>query len=190
MRGSRRRGQAITPRFPAAFRPPAFASWASCARRGIGPSLPPAYRPPSPATGPRRDFHVPHNRDTPGTGCPLYPGASGAPTAAIISATATCRSATAQALHPGTPSTYPGIWMTRHQRGFTLFTPPSFPSPAAPGWNGDRLGFFPGLHTPQLPATHARAGMGVEHSPRTTHPASAGPPICESTRTVRPRVAR
>ena len=31
-------------RFPAAFRPPAFASWSSCARQGTGPSLRSAYR--------------------------------------------------------------------------------------------------------------------------------------------------
>jgi hypothetical protein len=32
-------------RFPVAFRPPAFASWASCSRQGVGPPLRLAYRP-------------------------------------------------------------------------------------------------------------------------------------------------
>src|ERR1700730_575298 len=58
-----------------------------------------------------------------------------------------------------------------------------------PGWIENRLGFFPGLHTPQLPATHARAGTGIEHLPGTTHPASTSPPIVESSRTVGPRFA-
>ena len=38
--------------------------------------------------------------------------------------------------------------------------PPVFSSPAAPGWDKGRFGFFPGLRTPQLPATHARAETG------------------------------
>jgi len=38
------------------------------------------------------------------------------------------------------------------------FTRPAFPSPTTPGWNGNGFGFHPGLRTPQLPATHAKAG--------------------------------
>ena len=38
--------------------------------------------------------------------------------------------------------------------------PPVFSSPAAPGWDKGRFGFYPGLRTPQLPATHARAETG------------------------------
>jgi hypothetical protein len=38
--------------------------------------------------------------------------------------------------------------------------PPVFSSPAAPGWDKGRFGFFPGLRTPQLPATHAEAETG------------------------------
>ena len=37
--------------------------------------------------------------------------------------------------------------------------PPVFSSPAAPGWDKGRFGFFPGLRTPQLPAD------GEDHSP-------------------------
>ena len=42
----------------------------------------------------------------------------------------------------------------------SLRFPPVFSSPAAPGWDRDRFGFFPRLRTPQLPATHARAKTG------------------------------
>src|SRR5689334_6593027 len=41
-------------------------------------------------------------------------------------------------------------------RGF----PPVFSPPAAPGWNETGFGFYHGLRTPQLPATHAGAETG------------------------------
>jgi hypothetical protein len=50
--------------------------------------------------------------------------------------------------------------------------PPVFSSPAPPGWNGDRFGFYPGLRTPQLPAAHARAETGhraLTRVPRSRH---------------------
>ena len=37
------------------------------------------------------------------------------------------------------------------------FTRPAFSSPTTTGWNGSGFGFYPGLHTPQLPTTHAKA---------------------------------
>jgi hypothetical protein len=38
---------------------------------------------------------------------------------------------------------------------------------------GTRFGFFPELRTPQLPATHVRAGTGLEHWPGATSPTSS-----------------
>jgi hypothetical protein len=38
------------------------------------------------------------------------------------------------------------------------FTRPVFPLPAVPGRNENGFGFFPGLRTPRLPMTHAKAG--------------------------------
>jgi hypothetical protein len=55
--GARRRGRERRPEFPAAFRPPAFASWAACSCQGILLSSRSAYRA---APGPWRGFHVPH----------------------------------------------------------------------------------------------------------------------------------
>jgi hypothetical protein len=47
--------------------------------------------------------------------------------------------------------------------------PPVFSSPAAPGWNTGRFGFYPGLRTPQLPATHAEAETGHHALARVLH---------------------
>jgi len=74
---------------------------------------------------------------------------------------------------PGSPSHLPRLWVTRHQRGFTHVRPSGLPLACAPGWNGTRFGFFPELRTPQLPATHVRAGTGLEHWPGTTPPTSS-----------------
>jgi hypothetical protein len=41
------------------------------------------------------------------------------------------------------------------------FTRPVFPLPAITGWNGNGFGFYPGLRTPRLPTTHARAGTAL-----------------------------
>ena len=74
---------------------------------------------------------------------------------------------------PRSPSHLPRLWVTRHQRGFTHVRPSGLPLACAPGWNGTRFGFFPELRTPQLPATHVRAGTGLEHWPGTTPPTSS-----------------
>jgi hypothetical protein len=47
--------------------------------------------------------------------------------------------------------------------------PPVFSSPAAPGWNGNRFGFYPGLRTPQLPTEHAEAETGPRTLARVLH---------------------
>src|SRR5205823_8942085 len=41
------------------------------------------------------------------------------------------------------------------------------------GWNETRFGFCPELRTPQLPATHVRAGTGPEHWPGAMPPTSS-----------------
>lgn len=50
--------------------------------------------------------------------------------------------------------------MTRRQRGFTCVRPPDLPLTCNPWVEQGPLGLNPGLRTPQLPATHARAGTG------------------------------
>jgi hypothetical protein len=70
-------GLASRSRFPAAFRPPAFASRSSFARQGVGPSSRSAYRTTDPVrtpTGFPRSARTSYDRD----GRPLYPGDNGA----------------------------------------------------------------------------------------------------------------
>ena len=74
---------------------------------------------------------------------------------------------------PRSSSHLPGPWVTRHQRGFTHVRPSGLPLACAPGWNGTRFGFSPELRTPRLPATHVRAGTGLEHWPGATSPTSS-----------------
>ena len=74
---------------------------------------------------------------------------------------------------PRSPSHLPGLWVTRHQRGFTHVRPSGLPLACAPGWDETRFGFFPELRTSQLPATHVRAGTGLEHWPGATPPTSS-----------------
>ena len=60
--------------------------------------------------------------------------------------------------------------LTRHQRGFTRFARPVFPSPVAARMERAALGLSPGLRTPPTKSrtTHAREGTGHEHGPGTT----------------------
>jgi hypothetical protein len=48
----------------------------------------------------------------------------------------------------------------------------------------ERFGFFPELRTPQLPATHVRAGTGLEHWPGATSPTSSS--ALQSTNSLAP----
>ena len=41
--------------------------------------------------------------------------------------------------------------------------PSGLPQPVTPGWNGSPWACYPGLRTPQLPATHAEAGTVLAH---------------------------
>jgi hypothetical protein len=50
--------------------------------------------------------------------------------------------------------------MTRRQRGFTYVRPPDLPLTCDPRVERGPLGLNPGLRTPRLPTTHARAGTG------------------------------
>ena len=82
--------------------------------------------------------------------------------------------------------------MTRHQRSFTQFTHPAFPSRVAPGWNGSPRAFPRASHPADQEPDDARRGgdrplsTGLEqhlrHQPNLQS--------CVFTRGVRPRVAR
>ena len=147
-------------RFPAAFRPPAFASWSSCARRGTGPSLRSAYRSCCQGrtpTGLPRSARMSCGRG----GCPLYPGDCGARTAGRSSPAAACRLAAARPCTPVQQPTTGGFLSRGIIKGSRSFTRPAFPWPVAPGWIGSPWACPPGLHTPPLPAAHAGVGTGI-----------------------------
>jgi hypothetical protein len=147
-------------RFPAAFRPPAFASWSSCARRGAGPSLRSAYRSCCQGrtpTGLPRSARMSCGRG----GCPLYPGDCGARTAGRSSPAAARRLAAARPCTPVQQPTTGGFLSRGIIKGSRSFTRPAFPSPVAPGWNGSPRACPPGLHTPPSPAAHAGVGTGT-----------------------------
>ena len=147
-------------RFPAAFRPPAFASWSSCARQGTGPSLRSAYRSLLPGPDPDevatfrahelrpgwvpslpRGLRCPHGRQViPGRRTPPCSGPS---------------------LYPRPQPTTGGFLSRGIIKGSLSFTRPAFPWPVAPGWSGSPRACPPGLHTPPLPAAHAGVGTGI-----------------------------
>jgi hypothetical protein len=67
-----------------------------------------------------------------------------------------------QSLHPTPASHRAGLRLTRHQRGFTQFTRPVFPSPAATRMERDAASAFPRAPHPadQEPTAHAEEGTG------------------------------
>ena len=190
------------PGFPLPFRPPAFASWSSCARQGAGPSLRSAYRSLLPGPDPDgvatfrahelrpgwvpslpRGLRYPHGRQViPGRRMPPCSGPS---------------------LYPRPATHHRRLLITRHHQGFTVVHPPGLPLACSPRVEREPSGLFPGLHTPPLPAAHAGVGTGIvgtclsyvtiswsssqrSHSPRATSCRTA--PLM-SHATARPRQA-
>ena len=81
---------------------------------------------------PRRGYHVPHARAATGMGASCTPG-----TAMLTRLTCILQPAPAASQRPVPAPRYcipsAGPLITRHQRRFTRFTRPVFPSPVAPG---------------------------------------------------------
>jgi hypothetical protein len=158
--GTAGEGPAMMSRFPAAFRPPAFASWSSCARRGTGPSLRSAYRSLLPGPDPDgvatfrahelrpgwvpslpRGLRCPHGRQViPGRRTPPCSGPS---------------------LYPRPATHHRRLLITRHHQGFTVVHPSGLPLACSPRVEREPSGLFPELHTPPLPAAHAGVGTGI-----------------------------
>ena len=151
----------IRSRFPAAFRPPAFASWAilrplgNCAFLTVG--LPARTR-----AGPRRGCHVPHGETRPGWVPSIPRGRWCAPGRSLTPA-GTCRLPAASPCYPAAAShrresTYHEASSRVHSRSPVRSSPRLCP----PDGTG-ALGLYPGLRTPRLPTTHARAGTVHAH---------------------------
>ena len=178
---------AMMSRFPVAFRPPAFASWPSFARRGAGPSLRSAYRSCCQGrtpTGLPRSARMSCGRG----GCPLYPGDCGARTAGRSSPAAARRLAAARPCTPVQQPTTGGFLSRGIIKGSRSFTRPAFPSPVTPGWNGSPRA-SPRASHPAVTSGACRGGDRHRgHLPELRHH-EVGPPIHVATHGVRPRVA-
>ncbi len=155
----------ITPRLPVAFRPPAFASRSSFARRGLGS---PRGRLTEPARlGPRRGFHVPHARATTGVGALLDPGDDGAHPDRGDYRPGACRFAAASPCTPLLHSTRGASHNEASTRVHAIH-PSGLPLTCGrPDGSGQPLGSTPGLRTPAARSwtTHAKVGTG--HRART-----------------------
>ena len=161
------------PGFPVAFRPPAFASWASCSRQGFPPLLRSAYRASQPGPDGFSTFHTSEIQpdwapsSSRGQRCSHgRPGFLGRRLPPLP---------TARPYHPGPRPITRSCSLRDIHKGLLTFARPAFPSPGcSPGWSrgpwASSLGFAP----QQVgPAAHARAGTGIEHSPGATRPTSS-----------------
>jgi hypothetical protein len=161
------------PRFPAALRRTGI--------RFLGILVPPgnwafvtsglpgsAWRRPRTLTGFPRSACASSDRG----GRPLDPEASGVHTADEICPAAACRSSTAR---PCTPVFVPsaGALGNEASAGVHSRSPVRSSPRLRSRMERERFGFFPELRTPQLPATHVRAGTGLEHWPGATSPTSS-----------------
>jgi hypothetical protein len=120
-------------RFPDAFRPPAFASWPSCSRRGFGL---PHGRPTGQqrcriSTGFPRSTRARNDRG----GRPLYPGNGGVLPVEGSLFNRHLLLSSGQSLHPADTSHRRDPNVTRHHRRFTRVHPSGLPLPVTPGWD-------------------------------------------------------
>lgn len=103
---------------------------------------------------------------------PLDPEASGVHTTGENCPAAACRSSTAR---PCTPVLIPsaGALGNEASAGVHSRSPVRSSPRLRSRMERERFGFFPELRTPQLPATHVRAGTGPEHWPGATSPTTS-----------------
>ena len=162
-----------SPRVPVAFRPPAFASWASCSRRGIPPLSRSAYRAPSSPdpTGFPRSAHA---RSRPGWVPSLPRGQRCSHDRSGPSGRRLPPLPAARPYHPGPHPIVPELAITRHHQGFTRVHPSGLPlACCSPGWNRGPWASSPGFAPPQAgPASARRGGDRSRALAGATHPAS------------------
>ena len=181
MRRPRRESRARRRWFPAAFRLPAFASWASCPARGLRPSCDRPTAPPGSGADPSGVSMFRTRETRPGPGALCTPGTAVPARPRVNPVTAACRLATAGPCHPGA-TTHPGMFSSRGiSKGSLPFTPPGH-SPHL--WHPDgtgALGLFPGLHTrlsrtqPRMPGRGRASGTGPGSRRRHQRPPSTDP---------------
>jgi len=163
------------PCFPAAFRPPAFAFWASCPAREFRP---PYGRPTTPPAAARTRTGFPCSaRVRPGwLRVPSLPRGRRCPHGRLFSPAAACRIAAASPYHPG-PRPAPGRISDEASARVHCHSPhTSLPLACAPGRNKG-LGLFPELRTPPGRTRQRTSGRGQAQTlARTTSLASASLP--------------
>ena len=151
-------GASIRSRFPAAFRPPAFASrvflrpLGDCAALTAGLPAAATCRTPS---GLSRSACDRYDRG----GRPLNPGDGGALPASQIRLAGTRRLPAAGPYSPASCNPPAEVLMTRRHRGFTCVHPSGLPQPAAPGWNRSPWA-FPRASHPAVTRDARRGGDG------------------------------
>jgi hypothetical protein len=139
------------------------------------------------SAGPHRGCRVAHEQDPTGQGAPFTPGTVVRSRPATILRPAPAAS---QRPVPTAPLEHPIGGGHLHEASSGVHSrspitpwrldatpgpgsrrrfPPVFSSPATPGWNEDRFGFYPGLRTPRLPTTHAEAETGHRALARVLH---------------------
>jgi hypothetical protein len=157
-------------RFPAAFRPPAFASRSSCSRRGIRRSSRSAYRPQG--AGPRRGYRVPHARATTGVGALYTPRTTVLAPIWGTSPAGACRSTAAR---PSTPLQHPTLRGSASRginEGSSNSPVRSSPRLWLPGWNGRPWAFLRASHPAVTGGARRGWGQAIEHGPGTTRSTS------------------
>ena len=174
----------MSPRFPVVFRPPAFASWASCSRRGVPPSSRSAYRQPAPdPTGLPRSAH----RDTTGWVPPLPRDERCSHDRSNPSAAAR-RLPAASPYHPAPHPISGALHYEASSRVHSRSPARSSPRLWPPGWNGGPWALPRASH----PAGTRDARQGGDRHralARSYTTDIGGPPSCAHSN-VRPRVAR
>jgi hypothetical protein len=89
---------------------------------------------------------------------------------------ATCRFPAASPYTPVSPPPS-GPSVTRHHRGFTVFTRPAFPLPVTPGWDGSPWASPPSFTPRRCQRRMSRWGQALEHWPGSTSSTSVDPPL-------------
>jgi hypothetical protein len=136
-------------RFPAAFRLPAFASWASCSRHGIPLPSRSAYHHTTWHSGPDGVSTFRTHERRPGR-VPAVPREQRCPHDRESSSVAACRFSTARSLSSPPHDPTRGVAVTRHHHWFTHAHPSGLPLTCDNPVGAGALGLPPGLRTRPL----------------------------------------
>ena len=142
---------------------------------GFRPSYDRPTAPPAGGADPS-GFSMFRTRKTrPGPGALSTPGTTVPARPRMNPVTAACRPFNGRSLSPRYRNPSRDVFLTRHQQGFTGIHPSRpFPSPVAPGRNGNPRALPWAPHpAEQDPAAHARAGTSLRHWPGVTSSPSA-----------------